>query len=301
MAEPATLRPVDAVALDRWRRRMAAAGGAPWLHAEVARRMADRLPIVRQRPDVVLDWWAAASGSADVLASAYPQARVQAVHAPGAAAVRPARKAPWWTARRWQRTDMPLDAADLPAGSAQLVWANMTLHAAADPAVEMAAWRRALAVDGFLMFSTLGPDTLKSLRALYADAGWGVPHAPFVDMHDLGDMLVHCGFAEPVMDQERIVLTWPSPSALLGELRTLGANADPTRLPGLRTPRWRARMEAALADRAGPDGRIALEFEVVYGHAFNPPPKLRVQGETRVGVDELQRMARAGRRGGALG
>ena len=304
MAEPATLRPVDPGALDRWRRRMAQAGQAPWLHGEVARRMAERLPIVRQRPQCVVDWWAASSGSGDVLSTAYPQARIQAVRVPGAAVAAPTPAAPWWSARRWRgagEAQAPLDAQALPAGAAQLLWANMTLHAAADPAAEMTAWRRALAVDGFLMFSTLGPDTLKSLRALYAEAGWGVPHAPFVDMHDLGDMLVHSGFAEPVMDQERIVLTWASPAALLAELRTLGSNADPARLPGLRTPRWRSRLQAALAERAAPDGRIALEFEVVYGHAFNPPATLRVQGETRVGVDELQRMARAGRRGGALG
>lgn len=301
MAEPSTLRPVDPVALDRWRRRLAAAGQAPWLHVEVARRMAERLPIVRQRPDVVLDWMAAAGGSAEALAGGCPQARIQPVRASGPAAQRPQPPAPWWSARRWRSAPAPVDAGAVTAGMAQLVWANMTLHAAADPGVEMAAWRRALAVDGFLMFSTLGPDTLKSLRALYADMGWGVPHAPFVDMHDLGDMLVRCGFAEPVMDQERVVLTWASPQALLAELRTLGSNADPARLPGLRTPRWRSRLEAALAARAAPDGRIALEFEVVYGHAFNPAPTLRVQGETRVGVDELQRMARAGRRGGTLG
>lgn len=301
MAEPSTLRPVDAVALARWRRRLAEAGEAPWLHGEVARRMAERLPIVRQRPEIVLDWMAAASGSAEVLAGAYPQARTQPVRAAGEGAPQDRAPAPWWSARRWRSAPVDVDADAVVPGGAQLVWANMTLHAVADPAAEMAAWRRALAVDGFLMFSTLGPDTLKSLRTLYADAGWGVPHAPFVDMHDLGDMLVRCGFAEPVMDQERIVLTWASPAALLAELRTLGANADPARLPGLRTPRWRARLESALAARAAPDGRIALEFEVVYGHAFNPAPTLRAQGETRVGVDELQRMARAGRRGGTLG
>ena len=57
-------------------------------------------------------------------------------------------------------------------GSAQLVWANMMLHAARDPAALVARWQRALAVDGFLMFSCLGPDTLRELRAAYAAMGW---------------------------------------------------------------------------------------------------------------------------------
>ena len=116
-------------------------------------------------------------------------------------------------------------------------------------------------------------------------------------MHDLGDMLVRAGFADPVMDQELLRLTWATPAALREELRSLGGNADPMRQPGLRTPRWRARLDALLTQRAGPDGRIALEFEVVYGHAFVAPPRLAVGAETRVGVDQLRDMARAARRG----
>jgi malonyl-CoA O-methyltransferase len=115
-------------------------------------------------------------------------------------------------------------------------------------------------------------------------------------MHDLGDMLVAAGFAEPVMDQEPLRLTWATPHAALAELRSLGTNADPARFAGLRTPRWRARLHAALAERAQADGRVALGFEVVYGHAFKPAP--RVAGETRVAVDDLQRMARASPRRG---
>jgi len=300
MTEPATVRAIDRAALERWQRRVALRAEAPWLHGEVARRMAERLALVKLQPAVVIDWWSHGGGSAALLRNAYPRARVQAVEpAAGHGAVAP--PAPWWSARRWRAAAPSLDAAALPEAGAQLVWANMMLHAVADPVAEMAAWQRALAVDGFLMFSTLGPDTLKTLREVYGDAGWGSPHAPFVDMHDLGDMLVGAGFAEPVMDQERLTLTWATPAALLDELRGLGANADPARRAGLRTPRWRARLEAALAARATHDGRIALEFEIVYGHAFKPAPRLRVQGETRVGVDELQRMARAGQRAEGLG
>lgn len=260
--------------------------------------MGERLSLVKQKPAVLVDWWSRAGGGRPMLAAAYPLARILAVEPTPAREAPSAPFAPWWSAKRWRAAAPALDAAALPDGGAQLVWANMMLHAVRDPATEMKAWRRVLAVDGFLMFSTLGPDTLKTLREVYRDAGWGPPHAPFVDMHDLGDMLVGAGFADPVMDQERLQLTWATPAALLAELQRLGSNADPQRMPGLRTPRWRARLEAALAARAAQgDGRIALEFEVVYGHAFNPPPRLRVQGETRVGVDELQRMARAGRRG----
>jgi malonyl-CoA O-methyltransferase len=295
VTEPgATARDIDRAALVRAQRRLARSSAAPWLHGEVARRMAERLALIKLRPGVVIDWNAQAGGSAQVLRAACAGARVVRVDTEAGP---PARTG--WRAL-WRREPQPIGAQSVAAGSAQLVWANMALHFAVDPQVWFSQWQRALTTDGFVMFSTLGPDTLKTLREIYRDAGWGAAHAPFVDMHDLGDMLVQSGLADPVMDQEVLRLTWPTPQALRTELRTLGANAARERHAGLRTPRWRARLDAALAARAGADGRIALEFEIVYGHAFKPPPRVRVASETRMGADELQRMARAGRRDGSL-
>jgi malonyl-CoA O-methyltransferase len=287
-----TARDIDAAALARGAARLARAD-APWLHGEVARRMAERLPIVRTQPARVCDWWARAGGGAALLRAAYPRAEVVAVEREAAAA---AAKAAWWSAARWRAPVAATAEEAVAAGSAQLVWANMMLHHARDPGAAFARWHAALSVGGFLMFSTLGPDTLKSLREIYRAAGWGSPHAAFTDMHDLGDMLVAAGFAEPVMDQESLRLTWATPEAALAELRGLGGNADRARFAGLRTPRWRERLGKALAERAGRDGRIGIEFEIVYGHAFKPAP--RVAGVTRVAADDLQRMARAGRRAG---
>jgi malonyl-CoA O-methyltransferase len=155
------------------------------------------------------------------------------------------------------------------------------------------AWRQALAPDGFLMFSTLGPGSLGLLRELYQAAGWGPAHAPFVDMHDLGDMLVETGFAEPVMDQETLTLSYASPEAMLTELRGVGANIAPRRFNGLRGRRWRESLLAQLARRADADGRIALQFELVYGHAFRAADAgPRVEEQTQIGLDDMKLMLR---------
>jgi malonyl-CoA O-methyltransferase len=114
-------------------------------------------------------------------------------------------------------------------------------------------------------------------------------------MHDLGDMLVHAGFADPVMDQETLTLVWESPDALLGELRALGGNAAPGRFAGLRTPRWRARLGDALAALAGPDGRPRLSFEIVYGHAFKAAPPPLTDRPTTVSLDEMRALVRSRR------
>jgi len=295
----------DPVALRHLRGRLWGAEGAPWLHREVARRMAERLPVIKMQPTTVVDWWATLGGSADALAAAYPSARRVVVRPDDVAATRSdARGVPrpaWWSPGRWRGAARPQDAdsvaeAQLAEGAGELLWANMTLHFAADPLATMRQWRRMLAVDGFLMFSTLGPGSLGRLRDLYRAHGWSAPHAPFVDMHDLGDMLIEAGFADPVMDQETLTLTWADGEALLAELRTLGGNADTARYRGLRTPRWRRELVGALARDAGADDRIALDLEIVYGHAFRPPPRARVAAETTLPVQDLRAMMRAGRR-----
>jgi malonyl-CoA O-methyltransferase len=178
-----------------------------------------------------------------------------------------------------------------------MLWANMVLHAAADPVALMAQWHRALAVDGFLMFSTLGPDSLLELREVYAAAGWPAPHPPHVDMHDIGDQLVQQGFADPVMDQETLRLHWSGPEALLAELRALGANLGVDRAPGLRTPRWRARLLGALRERVGPDGRITMRFELVYGHAFKAAPRPAPGAPVAVPLEQVRATLGSHRRG----
>lgn len=291
-------RPLDPVALARVQARMNRSEATPWLHAEVARRMAERLPVIRLQPQQIIDWGAHLGASRALLEQAYRRAAVTAVEADPArrAATAQALQPAWWSPRRWAGGPAPVCVeADVAAGSAQLLWSNMGLHGALDPQAVMLQWHRVLQTDGFLMFSTLGPGTLEGLRELYRQCGWGVPHAPFVDMHDLGDMLVQAGFADPVMDQEQITLTWPSPMALLAELRQLGGNVDPRRFAGLRTPRWQQRLCDVLGARADATGRPAVGFEVVYGHAFRPAPKWRLGAETRVPLDELRASVRAGK------
>jgi malonyl-CoA O-methyltransferase len=291
-------RPIDAVALARVARRLNQAAAPPWLHGEVARRMVERLPIVKLQPASVIDWGSFVGGSSALLRTAYPQARLIAVE-PDAArrdATAAALALPWWSPARWSgKGSVALTPAEVGVGQGQLLWANMVLHGVADPQAEMLRWQRLLAVDGFLMFATLGPGTLGGLRALYARQGWTPPFAPFVDMHDLGDMLLHAGFADPVMDQEQITLTWPTAEAALAELRSLGGNVALARPGGLRTPHWRAQLIEKMQADCSRDGRVALDFEVVYGHAFRPAPRPRLAAETAVPLDDLRAMVRSGR------
>ncbi|WP_418319243.1 class I SAM-dependent methyltransferase [Piscinibacter sakaiensis] len=295
-------RAIDPAALRAQLRRLLQVhgNGGPWLHREVGKRMAQRLLLVRKRPQHILEWAGMLGGSDEVLSATYPDAARTVVEPDEAwaALTRALCRPAWWSPRRWSgaATNVITAADAVPAESCQLVWANMVLHGEIDPPRLLQRWYDALQVGGFLMFSSLGPDTLKQLRPIYSELGWGPPGADFVDMHDLGDMLVQCGFADPVMDQETLTLTWASAGELLAELRGLGGNVSPNRHPGLRTPRWRAGLEAGLQRLRGPDGRLALTFEVAYGHAFKVERHRRDAEQSTVSLDEMRKLVREPRR-----
>lgn len=294
--DPNAARRLDPVAVRAALRRLARADAPPWLHGEVARRMGEKLEVILLQPDLLIDWWSALGAGAGLLEAAYPKARQLRVEPDAAWAERSRAQArrPWWTSARWNggAVEVALES-DAIAPGAGLIWANMMLHAVVDPVALIERWHGLLRVDGFVMFSCLGPGTLRELRTLYARLGWPAPTPGFVDMHDLGDMLVQAGFADPVMDQETLTLRWPSATALLAELRGLGGNTAPDRAAGLRTPRWRARLEHELAALAAPDGSIGLSVEVAYGHAFKAAPRLRAGEATTVSLDDMRAMVRS--------
>jgi malonyl-CoA O-methyltransferase len=291
---PPTIHPVAAA---RWQR--AAPAASPWLHEEVGRRMEERLQWIKRAPTAWADWGPVRGGleAHARVASRYPQAAVHVVEdEPARAAVARERLAkPWW---RRLGSGAATRFGPVPPGSVQMVWSNMQLHEAADPQALMRRWHEALEVDGFLMFSCLGPDTLRELRAAYAEAGWPPPGHAFTDMHDWGDMLVHGGFAEPVMDMERITLAFETPQRLLQELRELGANLHPSRFPALRGRGWQRQLHALIEQRLrGADGQLALTFEVIYGHALKPLPRARVAESSAISMADMRTMLHPDRRG----
>lgn len=289
-------RGLDPTAVDAMLRRLGRADTPPWLHVEVARRMAERLAIVRAQPARVVDWWSFLGGGANRLVAAYPKAERTLVEPNAALRERSAKaaKPSWWQAFTAARAQVLAQDDPMPK-DVQLVWANMVLHWVVDPPALFERWLSMLSVEGFVMYSCLGPGTLRELRGLYDRLGWPAPTPAYVDMHDLGDMMVQAGFADPVMDQETLALRWDNAEALLADLRAWGGNASPHRHPGLRTPRWRRRLEQALESLRGDDGKLGLSVEVAYGHAFKAAPRLQQGEATSVSLDDMRAMVRAGR------
>ncbi len=267
------------------------------LQREIGTRMAERLDYVKIAPATILDAGCGTGESLPELAARFPQARIVAldVALPMLVAARervrggrsllrrllaPVLSAPPGGAGAFVCADF----AQLPFPGVRfdLVWSNLTLQWVNDLPRVFAEVRRTLKVGGLFMFSTFGPDTLSELRAAFGRVD-GYTHVNrFLDLHDIGDLLVAAGFADPVMDMERVTLTYAAPAGLMRELKAIGAtNVTRGRPRGL-TGRARFRRVVAELEKLRQHGRIPATFEVVYGHAWKGEPRRTAEGHAIV-------------------
>ncbi|MFM9885364.1 MAG: methyltransferase domain-containing protein [Burkholderiales bacterium] len=270
---------------NRAARRAADAGDA--VAREVESRMIERLALMRLSPARILDAGCGRYPAFSPLRAKYPNAEVIALDF-ARDTLAASRGQRGWVERVRHALGVShrcLVCADmatvpLPGGSLGLVWSNLSLGSQSDLKRVFDEWHRVLEVGGLVMFTAYGPDTLKELRASFAAAGQPAAVHAFVDMHDLGDMLVGAGFADPVMDMELLTLTYTSVAQLLAEIRDTGqSNALLERRRGLLgKKRWQAVLAAYEAERR--DGRIPASIEIVYGHAWKGAPKKSRDGSS---------------------
>jgi malonyl-CoA O-methyltransferase len=246
------------------------------LAREVGVRMGARLDLVKIAPQRIADIGCATgdgirevqqrSGKALPLAVDYALPMLHSVRSRTPRLQRLARRGP-------RLVNADVRALPLAANSLGLVWSNLMLHWLDDPLPALRELHRVLEVGGLLSFATLGPDTLKELREAELKVGAGDTVKRFLDMHDLGDMLVAAGFGDPVMDMEMIALTYPSPRAFLADQRHLGVRDALLGQRGWRD--WRRVLQAWARDA---DGRLPASFEIVHGHAWKPEPRQVADG-----------------------
>jgi malonyl-CoA O-methyltransferase len=266
-------------------RALAQGAGDSVLAAEVAARMDERLDLMKIDPNRLLDAGCGTGRAMSLVRARYPKCGIIAIAEVEAELKRlsPAADAGWLAhlfARLGGSSRMPdavageLDSLPVSDASVGLVWSNLALHRYVDPQPVFQEMHRVLRDEGLLMFSTLGPDTLMELRRAFAraDPGWAHVH-DFIDMHDLGDMLIASGFSAPVMDMETITLTYDDVMGLAGDLRAAGAaNVLQSRRRGLSGRAMWDRLRTASA-ALHVNGRLPASFEIVYGHAWKPGPR----------------------------
>jgi len=274
---------------------------ARFLYDEIARRMAQRMRVIRLHPQTLLDAGCGAGDGLPLLRERYPEAAYTGLDccAPLLTVAkrrhRPVGATAWLRRLSGKAPPAPnflsgdLARTGLAAESQDLVWSNLALHWHPEPHAALAEWRRILKVGGLAMFSWFGPGTLRELRQAVAEANLHTTTPTFVDMHDFGDLLVEQGYADPVMDQETLTLTYRTPQRLLKDVRALGGNPACGRRTGLLGRDGIARLYAALERQRNDDGVIALSIEVAYGHAWRAATHRAAPGEVRLAASAIGR------------
>lgn len=272
--------------------------GARFILDEIAQRMLERLQYIRLQPQVLIDMGCGPGLRVEALLQRYPKLHYIGVDScppfvreaqekfsvKGVSALFKkitAQKSPEFLLRDMAQTTLSPETADM-------IWSNLALHWHPSPEQVMAEWARLLKVGGLCMFSCFGPHTFIELRQAVQRAGINTQTMSFVDMHDLGDIMLEHGFVDPVMDQEMITLTYKTPEKLLEDVYHLGGNPCIGRLDGLRGRGWYQSLLNALERGRHPDGLLHLTLEVDYGHAWRSAvTKGDMAGETRIAVSSI--------------
>lgn len=258
------------------------------LPREITIRMIERLLLVRLSVKRILDAGSGTGGAGLSLQQKFAGATiVELDFSEKMLARHPVQPIRRWLGigRRPRRHPVCADFQNLPVASASidLVWSNLALHWAQDLPKALAEAYRSLRPGGLLMFSVFGPDTLMELRTASSSGEFRVNQ--HFDMHDIGDMLVHCGYADPVMDMEKLTLTYNDLGGLLRDLRAHGSTAVAAGVPpGLRPRSGYVRVMANYEQFRGPDGRLPATLEVIYGHAWKPESRLSPKGKPVIDI-----------------
>jgi len=256
------------------------------LQRETAQRLLDRLDYISHEPALILDVGAGTGEATLALGKRYKKARTIALDFALPMLHQTRRRGTWLRRPRC----VCGDAEQLPLAdqSVDLIFSNAALQWCNDLEATFQEFMRVLKPRGLLMFSTFGPDTLKELRQSWAAVD-GTPHvSPFPDMHDIGDAMLRVGLSNPVVDVDRMNLTYADVPALMRDLKTLGAhNVTTGRKRGLT---GKGRLQAMFTAYEGfrVDGRLPASYEVVYGHAWAPQQRTR-DGVTMIPIESLRR------------
>ena len=242
---------------------------AAFLQKEVGERLLERLELMANVPARILDVGCGTGRPTRELQKRYPRAEVIGADLAPTMLKMAAKKQPWFgKAARF----VCAEASQLPLADAScdLLYASLLLQWCEDLDATLLEWRRLLKPHGLLLFSTLGPDTLKELRAAWSEVDQFNHVNRFLDMHDVGDALIRAGFVEPVMDVEHLTLTYGDAPSLMRDLKRIGAhNVTAGRRRGLMGSGKLAAFTTAY-ERYRRDGRLPATYEVVYGTAWAP-------------------------------
>ncbi len=230
---------------------------------EIGNRMHSRLDYMAIMPSVVLDLGCGAATSLSILQKRYKRSLILGADFSHSMLMQRRNKRTLF--RKPKLIQLDATAIALQNESCDLVVSNLMLPLCANPLHVFKEVNRVLKPEGAFLFTSLGPDSMRSLIDVLTAADPGNPRIAFRDMHDLGDLMVQAGMTQPVLDAEYLRIDYSSARNMLQELRHCGAtNVALGRSKGLMTPTIYQRIESLCAGMAN----VGFELEVIQGHVW---------------------------------
>ena len=267
------------------------------LQNEVCRRLLEKLDIVKLQPQMILDAGTGTGQAVAALFQRYKKAQLVALDLSENMLQQTRRhggmfRSPHLVCADIQQLPFADESFDLVFSSLSMQWCN-DLNAALLEA------KRVLRPGGLFVFTTFGPDTLKELRQSWRSVDEANHVNQFIDMHDIGDALLHDGFAEPVMEAEVLTVTYDTVDEVMRDLKAIGANVTSVRTAGddieANIPRGLTGKDALLKVRDHYEqfrtgGVLPASYEVIYGHAWKAENRSISEGAETAATDKSSRV-----------
>ncbi len=257
------------------------------LQRETGQRLVERLELMLIEPKVILDIGSGTGVATAELAKRYKKAQIFALDFAFPMLLQTRKRGSWLRRPRCVCAD--LEQLPFADNSVDLIYSNAALQWSNDLEYTFGEFMRVLRPGGLVAFTTFGPDTLKELRLAWSEADGGSHVSQFLDMHDVGDALLNSRFAEPVIDVDRMVLTYDQVDGLMQDLKVLGAhNVNRDRNRGL-TGKSRMLAMRESYEQFRTDGKLPASYEVIYGHAW-VPDQIQEEGVATVPISDIKQM-----------
>lgn len=261
------------------------------LQKYAGQQLLDRLELVRLTPLSILDLGSGPGISARALAKKYPAAGVIELDI-AENMLKMSRNNTRGFFSRHKYVCADADNIPLADQSVDMVFSNLMMQWSQYPDRLFANLRRIVRPHGLVMFTSLGPDTLRELRESWARADDRVHVNTFIDMHDLGDALVRAGFSDPVMEVELVKLTYGSLDLLMQDLRGLGAHNVHRERRRTLTGKQRFGQMRTEYEKRMENGKLPATYELIYGHAWvgggTAPQERRDSGLFSISLDRVR-------------
>ncbi|MCP4287364.1 MAG: malonyl-ACP O-methyltransferase BioC [Gammaproteobacteria bacterium] len=254
------------------------------LQREIGQRMLDRLDLVSLTPATVLDLGAGTGVATVALKKRYPKAQVIALDFAFSMLLQTRRRGGFFHKPRCLCAD--LEKLPLKPASVDLVYSNAVIQWCNDLDKVFVEIRRVLKPGGLLVFTTFGPDTLKELRAAWSAADGYAHVSRFLDMHDIGDALLRAQFSDPVMDVDRMTITYEKVESLMRELKILGAHNVASGRQRSLTGKGRMLAMKSSYEQFRNNGLLPASYEIVNGHAWAPLQQEQT-GVAHISLDQI--------------